>query len=358
MKDYKEDKYNNYRFGMYDVERNNINNDSKIYKVGILITPPFVYKNPDNTYSGIIYDLWDKIKKELNIKVKEILIEDPNIDKAIDEMYKSNKYDILIGSIAVREERIKKALFSRPILLDKLTVGYKPKMNKFQRYLYIFSKVLLQPLLLLITLGILFGIVLHKFEPSRKKTRSILTTISSMFGEMGYLSENSKLELPSMFLVTIILTISFYFMIYLQAATTDSYMKLSKEFQITKNNIIGKNLLTIEGYYVYDYFRDVYEANTFTAKNIDELLHKMKTEEKYDGFILGYESSKKIAREHGYILSEEQFGNNEDAFPIHKDLIKLKQRIDNVIVKLQDDDVIYNICKKYVDKDGLENCQL
>ena len=99
-------------------------------------------------------------------------------------------------------------------------------------------------MIFLIVVGIIVGLLLVIIDPKRAKQlssirgnknlfliRSLLTGIATMFGEMGYLSENSSLRISGVLFVITIMAFSFVLIMFIQGGTV--YWKLKSEIWIS-----------------------------------------------------------------------------------------------------------------------------
>lgn len=329
-------------------------------KVGFLKIQPYVIEKKDGTYEGILYEMWKKIEKNLQLKTKEIFIESISFNEEIMKMYDTNTYDVLIGPISIVKERMEKVNFSRPVMLNKTVIGYIPKQSFIVKFYRVLSRTLLIPLILLILIGLILGSLLYYFEPERGYKRSLMSSIASMYGEMGFVSENSTLRTSGIIVVFIIMFISFYSTIFLQAITTDRFITLSDRLEIDKNNIKGKRILTLKGSIYVPLFKNRFNVQVDELDVEEEVVKKYIDKQNfYDGFVLDYESTKLFMDKYpNIVISKDNFGNDELAFAISKDKVQLNRLIDKEIVKMQDNYEIKRICNHYLDDEGVSNCDL
>lgn len=329
-------------------------------KVGFFKIDPYIIEKKDGTYEGVLYDIWMKIEKNLQLKTKHIFIDNINFNKELNAMFENQKYDVLIGPISIIEERIKKVNFTRPVLLNKIVVGYIPNQSFLIKFYKILSKTILIPLISLLVIGFLLGNILYYFEPKRGHLRAIMSSIASMFGEMGFVSERSTLKISGMIVVFFIMLISFYSTIFLQAITTDKFISLSDRFEIDRNNIKGKRILTLKGSIFVDIFKNTYKCQVDGLDTEEQVVKNyLNNQNMYDGFVLDYESAKFYMKKYTNItITNDNFGNDELAFAIGKNNIRLNRLIDMEIVKMQDNFDTRKICIQYLDEEGTNNCDI
>ena len=218
---------------------------TKKYRVGFSADPPNLIvtktKSGETIISGILYDIWRVLKKEHRINAEEIII-DKTIEwnRSYTNLCKdvaNNKYDFIIGNFSVLPERKKLVYFTRPVQLNKIEVAYISQVSKIKMFFKIFYRNMLYPLLFLLAIGFILGYALFVVDKGRGKRRAVFSTIASLFGEMGYIAERSNLTFRGMFIAFIIMLVSYYFTIYLQAVTVGDIIELTKSESITKENI-------------------------------------------------------------------------------------------------------------------------
>ena len=126
--------------------------------------------NNKTYYSGLSYDIWNNIKKKLekSYSIKESFIETENYTEVLNKVSKG-EYDIAIAPYTVTMSRLKIVNFTRPILVNKITIIYKDKLSFLNKLWIIFYKVILIPVLILFLFGIVLGFLTDFLEPHRYK---------------------------------------------------------------------------------------------------------------------------------------------------------------------------------------------
>lgn len=310
--------------------------------------------------TGLFYDIWDETKKRYNLQTEEIMIDKPNFNKIFNDLDK-NVYDALFIPSFVTQDRIHKANFTRPVMLNKYAIAYKPRKSVFGSFFKILFSTVLPPISILIIIGLTLGYILYLVEPKRGKWRAIFSSIASMFGEMGFISENSSLSWLGMTIAFIIMFISFYFMIFLQAATVDKFSETVNSYEITKDTLQGKRILTIKGSTYVNVIRQhggiPIEKKT-TKKVVDSYMNNLHIPDKYHGFMLDHETTYNEAKKNGLVLTADNFGHNEIAFPVSKRNNRLLDMINETIVYLQDNGEMKKICNKHLDPENAGFCDI
>ena len=212
-------------------------------------------------YSGFTWEIWKQIESELKNKYDFLVTfskdGENNYNKFVQNVY-DNKYDIVIGDFNHNSKREELINFTTPFILDANTILYIKKENIWTNFKYVISSNLKLVIYLLI-IGCIFGFLLYYYDPNRVLNlkisvenhrkyllRSVLTGISSMLGEMGYLSENSSLSLLGIFIVTVIMLIAYVFGLFFQANITKTLIQKQHNL-LNKDNIKNARLIGIKG---------------------------------------------------------------------------------------------------------------
>jgi len=183
-------------------------------------------------------------------------------DKTIDEVYQG-KYDMVIGNYTQTYKRELKVNFTIPLLVDGISVMHMTKQSVIIDHIGHSFITMIKPILILIFVGIIIGIFISIFDSGRMKLtrisgahkdykfrlRSILTGVSTMFGEMGFMSENSSKTIKGLFISIIAMTIATVWILFMQAyLTTELIDKKSKENIDMYLHKDGKPILGLKGY--------------------------------------------------------------------------------------------------------------
>ena len=113
-------------------------------------------------------------------------------------------------------------------------------------------------MLIIIILGLLLGNLLYFFDKKRGYRRSLMTSIASLFGESGYLSERwggrdgfleEKYEkFSGLPMITLIFVISYFSLWECNYTTAFQAVSLSNIDKLTYDDISGKTFVLPEGY--------------------------------------------------------------------------------------------------------------
>jgi len=347
---------------------NDYNELGKVITVGLLMVEPFVIRDvvidtngeEHVIFSGLVYDIWSRIKKINNWthRVKEIEL-DADYDKHVAAV-SNGEIDILIGNIWIFESRMKLVDYSHSIFLSKLVATYKPAKSNLRMYIELSVANYLLPMVIIVIIGVILGSILHKFEPERGFARSVFTTTATFMGEAGFLFENSQLRVKGMIYVFIIMSFAYYFSLMLQAIITSEVIDLSKKNDINKTNIRGKHFAVAK---IDNAIAEVFTKYGITYDNIDIPIKDMSDYYidnilKYDGYLVEYEQTKLDVVKNTDLKVTSTFGYEENAFCIRKGLWEFENHINIAITTLQTDDSINKICQKYLGADDAELCIL
>jgi ABC-type amino acid transport substrate-binding protein len=334
-------------------------------KVGIVITEPYVIEEEVNingdlkkSFSGVLYEIWTKIKELNNLDVEEISL-GRDFSGAVKKL-QNREFDLIVGNMWVFEDRARIIDYTRPILLNKIMIAYKPQKSKLQVYYEIIKEMYLLPLLSILVVSIILGTVLYYFEPERGRGRAIWTTIASFLGEMGMLFENTRLRIGGMIVAFTIAVVAFYYTLFLQAyATTEMVQKINQK-ELDEKNIKGKFFATPKGLSM----GKVLAKYRMRSEDVKIAPNKMadyylKNTDKYDGYLTTYENMKADIKKHPeLVMTEDNFGYEETAFMVGKGNRQLLDLLNIGVTTLQEHNTIKDICSKYFGEADANLCVL
>ena len=326
-------------------EKNPTPGKKRTIKVLAIVQEPYIYKK-SGAWTGIVYDIWKGIKIELAKKYefKETFIKTLNYTRQIRKI-ESGEYDIALTSLTTNARRSKMVNFTRPIFINQQSI-LTSKEQSYAEYLWkIGVNLFLPPLVLLAVVGFVLGCILYYIEPKRGFKEATFGTVASMFGEMGGVVENSSLGVTGMIIVFIIMTISFYFTIFLQAATVEKLIEFKEANEINVDNLHTKKLLYAKGSGMGRAFKRL-GANVkgVEIEDIKELKQKFLDERpKWDGIAVSFMDAY-AAQDEDFSINKTNFGLNEEAIAVRIGENRLLKDIDVAITKLQD---TYEIRKYY-----------
>ena len=327
------------------VDKNPAPGKKRTIKVLAIVQKPYIYKK-SGAWTGIVYDIWKGIKVELAKKYefKETFIKTLNYTRQIRKL-ESGEFDIALTSLTTNASRSKMVNFTRPIFINQQSILTTSKQSYISYLWKIGTQLFLPPLILLIVLGIVLGNVLYFIEPKRGHKRAMFSSVASMFGEMGMISENTGLTAAGVFIAFFIMTVSYYFSIFLQAATVEKLIEFKEADEITVDNLHTKKLLYAKGSGMGRAFKRL-GANV-KGEEIDDIeqLKKKYLDDypKWDGIALSFMDAY-AAQDDQFTINKTNFGLNEEAIAVKIGENRLLKDLDVAITKLQDS---YEIRKYY-----------
>jgi len=330
-------------------------------------------------YSGFIWDIWSEIKNKLNKKYDfEIFFstsKDNNYDIFVKQV-QQGKYDLIIGSFNYSKNREKIVNYTTPFMVDANGIIYQGDSGIFSDLFYILKSKAGKVFLYALIIGIVIGLLLFFFDHHRYKNlknslkikkdqfliRSIVTGISSMVGQTGYLSEHVTLEVKQVFLVCIILIVSFVFIMFLQASVTSILINKNESFY-NRYNVGNYTFLGFSGNdTVKKITRFGASVETFENLTVTQLIEKyLENKDKYSGVILSAGES------YGYLQSDPSlkislgFGFEPQCFVVSHKQTELLEDINLVLNDLRYTMKMNKLCKTYfpvMDKVDVPICKL
>ena len=328
-------------------------------------------------YEGYIWDVWVQIEEKLNPKYnfKYTFLENSDMDQIVEDVA-NGKYDMCVGAFRRTAQRENLINYSAPIILDATSViyyrGQFDEMNEFSQLVYKMRYHISG----IVFFGIVFGLILFFLDKGRirhqthgKKTnksilflfRSILTGISSLFGEMGYLSERATLNIKSIFIIIVLMTVASIFLMYIQGEITKILVE-KPSFSITQENIRGKTILGLEGTAIVKelkkYGAKIIELENKSMEDMIDIYMKSiilnkgnyKKAQKYDGCACSYLAGYPYTLVNNLAISPD-FGYNTVCFilaePSNGGITGLRDNVNVAISQLKDSLELKKLCLNY-----------
>ena len=176
-------------------------------------------KGSDGTYkySGLAYDIWEKIKIKLKNKYEfeEIYKNTNNYSEIVNDVNKG-VYDLGISLFTVTNDRMELVDFTNPIYISKDSVLYKTKLTFYKNIVHIFKTIIFIPMLVLFILSIVFGLLLYFFDKTKSNISSyklikkkIFKVITALFGgKLGILFNDDSFGIINKLLIILISIVS------------------------------------------------------------------------------------------------------------------------------------------------------
>lgn len=137
----------------------------KTYKVGTKLTEPFVIQNSLGEWSGISFDLWKLISKEMKIQYE---VKSYNLE-GLTNAIANNEIDIVVSPLTITSDREKMFDFTHSYFTTGLSIAVPNKENNslLNFISKVFSRQFVEIILLIIAVLFVVGLFVWLFE--RKK---------------------------------------------------------------------------------------------------------------------------------------------------------------------------------------------
>lgn len=311
---------------------------------------------------SLVLDIWSYINKELQKKydIDISWIKNDNYDDSINDIH-NDKYDVVIGAFFPSYKRRKLVNFSDTYLYCRPILVYSPenKRTELKKYLVYLLSVWIIPILILIFFGIFFGLFAYVFkqESPAKGDISFMTSIyyliAGFLGQSGGVLSITKLKhKKNIFLGVITFFFIYFFGIYVTASTTAksvSYLQTNYklEYSIKNMRILvypgwQERLVKMNGGLTVLLPKDNSDIETYYLDNKKKL--------KLDGFILLPFNKLNTLKTSNLIISKYMLKYYHAAFPVNKKKNTLLKDINLSIIKMQDNDKLFNTCALWSDK--------
>jgi len=328
--------------------------------------PYVVYNKASEKYEGFVYDIWQRVKTELQTQhtIEETYADTDDFSGVLQTYVRDRGYDIAVGAFSVFPERLAYCSFTAPYVLDKHVLLTSTEINWFKT-MGEFGKQYLPAALFIALLGFLFA---YLFRCLDVKHVSCGLTISAVMGNRDFLDSQKFTKATyaqnaySYLCLLVLMLFSTYTYVYLNAHVTRVMHSEYNSDRITVANIRGKRLLCSKGFSAgglfeaygarVDYLnaKDEKLVSTFLSTNASYTNNKH-----YDGIITTYLNSLHKYTDNVAYLNSTIFGYDKYCFAVHPHQQKLLQRINAILTQLNTDHTNAMICASYF---GLENKHL
>lgn len=330
--------------------------------IKVLINDTSIVLDKTKEKTGLLYDIWKEVREKLKDRYtfEEKIVKIGNYNKLINMVYQGEA-DIVIAPFQITKERSEKVDFTMTILESKDSIIYFPQNNKFDVIRLLFLKVFIGPLLVLFAFGLIFGTILYYAEPKRylKATgvnkkfafrRVVVTVTAALFGEAGFLSENTTLSIKGILTMFIVMIFAFFFVMYIQAIITEKVIDIRQLNAITRDNIKNKTLIAPKGYAIAKNIERLGAKVEYVDKSLDEVIQDyIKDPSIADGVPIDFLEAKSREREDiNLLVNDAELGFKEIAFAVSKTKINFLRDLNQEIVSLQDTLKTETICKGHM----------
>lgn len=342
--------------------------NSKKIKVLVIVgnmpeARPIISKNGVTMYDGLYYNMWDLIKSQLKdtFDFEETYMtqeESVTYDNQI-QMVADGKYDICIDGFNTSPTRLKIVNFTESLMLEKNAILHYPNKAYWTSILEIITNIYLKPFIILLIICSLIGLYLNYIEPGRWNgmninpklyiRKTILMTISIIFGQGGVLESTKLYTIQSLFIIIILLFISTIFIAYIQAILTARVIKVQSDELLNINDTIKRPILSQYGNIISQNIQKLgVEIKQMNGSFDDLINHYKKYPDKYSGIVISSIEGKYYTTKYNeFILSDQQFGYFNIHFPINKNQTELLNKVNIAIQYLHNIGKFNDICKIY-----------
>ena len=332
-------------------------------------TSEIIDDNGTKTYAGFNWDLWTKVRESLGSKYNFIVSftdqDDENYNGFVQKVA-DGKYDLVIGTFFRTPWRESMIDYVTPHSIDSNIILHKSHLGLFSDLKKVIGRIGLLLVYLILT-GLAFGILLFIIDPNRRTIlrkpnqkggkflmRALLTGVATVFGEMGFLSENASLSVGGTALVIIIMIVSVVLIMFAQAKITHIMIDVNDEFN--RSNVKGRHFLGFKGYSSVEkmkrYKTTVTEKENLTTEQL--IQEYLKNDDKYEGCILAYSHAYPYLYSGRFdnIAISNGFGNEPASWIVSKRRNELRKDLNSVIITMTKSTDLQHICHMNFDQDG------
>ena len=314
------------------------------------------------SYSGIAWDIVEAVKKLPDFEKYrfEYTFSEPgynNYNETV-EWVSSGKYDLGLAVYMQNKTREHKINYTAPIMIDAFGLFHYQDTSVFDAFKDVLSQIG-GMVLTLFMLGIITGIILFIVDPQRSKAtniknrklffiRSIMTGISTFFGEAGFLFENSSSSIKGLIAVTTIMLLAVIFLQFMQAEITSLLIDRKMGKAITPQEIKSIPAIGHEGYaHTTRWEENDGLVERYKMKNNTELLEiYKKNPDKYLGVILSYYDGYPFLDLHPGI-SASTFGNTPVCMIYNPNKVRFGEDLNKGLLHIRATNELKKICRSY-----------
>ena len=308
--------------------------------------------------TGYNWDLFSEVKERLQSRYEFVItytdMNQSNYGQWLDDVT-NGKYDMAVGAFIKSSKRDSGVNYSNPTILDATSVVHVDQDNLLNDVRKITIKAV--HLIAYITLiGIAMGVILYFGDPARASRyqkmnkmeffmRSIVTGIASVFGEMGFLSENTSLKsIPGAILTVVMMIICFLLIMFAQAKITQKMLEISSTYN--PGNVRKKKFAVFKGSSKKEQFEQ-YGAfvEEVEAKTTEDLVkHYMDNQGTIDGCVLPYASAYFFKETNPMLNISTGFGYFTSHWIFNKSKMQLTQDVNAAMLMMKEDGSLKSLC--------------
>jgi len=313
-------------------------------------------------YSGMAWDILQAVAALPDFeKYKfEYTFSEPGFNNYTEtvEWVSTGKYDLGLATYSQNKKRENIVNYTVPITIDAYAVFHYRDTSVYD----VFKDVLSQIgylVLILIILGIVTGLVLFLVDPNRSKAtnikhrrvfliRSIMTGISTFFGEAGFLFENSTSSIKGLIAVSVVMLIAVIFLQFMQAEITSLIIDRKMGKGITPADMKLKPVLGHKGYaHTTRWEENGGLVERQEGKNNTDLIEMyMKEPDKYLGVVLSYYDGFPFIDLYPGITAS-VFGNTPNCLIYNPNKVRFGEDLNKGILHIRATKDKQKICRSY-----------
>lgn len=300
---------------------------------------------------GITIDIWENLSKKYKIDY-EYVCYPRNYNKAIEDLVQ-NKIDVILGDISINTIRNQQVLFTRPYYIGEITLIKKQSDNLFYNIL---KNKILQILFISIFILLLFYALIVKIYNPDEDFSSIIYRVFIYF--FGTVKENISTDIfPGLF--PKLINSSFVFIKFLFfAVIITQLVSLIKETSgiISTDEFNGLKEINVLGNSTHvDIVKKIGKIPLEYTSN-DEILEKLINSNKNEYWLDDKKTIRQAIKDSKYgdfeyISIKNPIKLDEYGIAINKNYPMMLEILNKEILKLQDNDEIILIAKRYIDDD-------
>lgn len=326
-------------------------------RVGVIEVSPFgVLK--EGVWTGLTIEYWEKIANEYGWQFTYESAGESYSGAAVD--LSRGKYDLILGNFSTFYERGKIVDFSRPFLLNYVSVltSTTKTQNIFLTILSVIQRLVLPILGVIAVVFVIFTVVLsrNKELTSEKSyaTNTFYVLMAMLQGQVSFV--NKPHCLASRLALVILAFFSVFFVATFSAVMTDTLIILDDPVDpFTKlKDVQGKRFILEEGSGFVPIVQELGGITTEIKGLEGASNYYYVHRDRYDGFVADHALVHMLDKSmptHDIIQSQINLRNDELVFLLNKKFPLTKQ-VNLAILKFQDDNSSVMICAKYLGIDS------
>ena len=360
--------------------RKQVTNELKSNKIKVIVMTslnengPEAYISGKDTdgkpiYSGYAIDLFKNIQANwenmgINYNYDIIYADTTQSHEGVVIDVYNGKYDMAVGLFTHTAQRENMVNFCKPILLDGIAVFHHPLQSHITSFLKSLS-VIWKPMFIFIILGLILGLVIYYVDPNRRNAtfkndkkffkRSLMTGIAAMYGEMGFLSENTSPTTKGVILTATCMLIATICVLFTQAQLTTELLS-AKSQSVDVKSFYGTNkpILGLSGYSQAKLLQKLGANIKYINGTQDDLVKEyLDNSNDYTGYVLAYSDGFQMTRKHHSLTATTGFNKEYSGYIVNSHKTKLLEHLNEDILLKKESKDLNMVCSKYF-KDASE----